>query len=48
VFNGQAVLVMFQWDKTDPLKPAWSQAFSNDHGKRWERNWYMYMTRPTA
>lgn len=45
VFNGQPVLVMFQWDKADPLKPVWSQAFSIDQGKTWEWNWYMYMTK---
>lgn len=41
-FNGQKVLVLFQWDKTDPNHPVWSQAFSVDHGETWEWNWYMY------
>ena len=40
VFNGKDILVTFQWDKTDPEKPVWSQAFSPDNGKTWEWNWY--------
>ena len=42
IFNGEPILVKFQWDKTDPAKPVWSQAFSPDNGKTWEWNWYMY------
>lgn len=45
VFNGQDILVVFQWDKTDPDKPVWSQAFSTDKGKTWEWNWYMNFSR---
>ena len=45
IFNGKDILVKFNWDKTDPGKPAWSQAFSEDNGKTWEWNWYMYMTK---
>ncbi len=45
VFNGRDILMMFQWDKTDPEKPIWSQAFSPDNGKTWEWNWYMTFTR---
>jgi hypothetical protein len=45
VFNGQQVLVLFQWDKSDPDYPVWSQAFSTDRGKTWEWNWYMYASR---
>jgi hypothetical protein len=45
IFNGKEVIVKFSWDKTDPGKPAWSQAFSEDNGKTWEWNWYMYMTK---
>lgn len=40
-YNGKKVIVMFKWDKTDPAKPIWSQAFSADNGKTWEWNWYM-------
>jgi hypothetical protein len=43
VFQGKPILVQFQWDKTDPDNPVWSQAFSPDNGATWEWNWYMYM-----
>lgn len=45
IFNEKQILVKFRWDKTDPASPVWSQAFSEDEGKTWEWNWYMYMTR---
>ena len=45
IFNNKEILVKFNWDKTDPENPVWSQAFSEDNGKTWEWNWYMYMTR---
>lgn len=45
IFNGKDILVMFLWDATDQDKPVWSQAFSDDNGKTWEWNWYMYMSR---
>ena len=45
IFNGKEIVVKFKWDKTDPEKPVWSQAFSEDNGKTWEWNWYRYMTR---
>ena len=45
VFDGKEIIVKFNWDKTNPDKPAWSQAFSEDNGVTWEWNWYMYMTR---
>jgi hypothetical protein len=37
-FNGKDIIVVFQWDKTDPNNPVWSQAFSADNGKTWEWN----------
>jgi len=43
--EGQDVLVMFEWDRTDPENPIWSQAFSTDRGRSWETNWYMYSRR---
>jgi hypothetical protein len=46
--EGKDVVVMFQWDKTNPDKPVWSQAFSTDNGVTWEWNWYMYFSRPSA
>lgn len=44
-FRGTAILVKFNWDKSDPEHPVWSQAFSDDEGKTWEWNWYMYFKR---
>jgi hypothetical protein len=38
VFQGKNILVMFQWDKTDPDHPVWAQAFSQDNGVTWEMN----------
>jgi len=45
IFQGKNIIVLFNWDKTDPDTPVWSQAFSADEGKNWEWNWYMTMTR---
>lgn len=45
VCEGKEVIIKFNWDKTNPDKPVWSQAFSADNGQTWEWNWYMYMTR---
>jgi len=44
-FKGEDILVKFEWDKTDLDNPTWRQAFSDDKGKTWEWNWYMYMSR---
>lgn len=38
VSNGKEIIVLFQWDKTNPDKPVWSQSFSPDNGKTWEWN----------
>jgi hypothetical protein len=40
-YDGKPVAVVFEWDKTNPDAPLWSQAFSQDNGKTWEWNWYM-------
>jgi hypothetical protein len=45
IFNNKPVIVMAQWDKTNPDRAIWSQAFSIDNGKTWEWNWYMTQTR---
>jgi len=45
VVNGKPVIVMARWDKTNPDKAVWSQAFSADQGKTWEWNWFMYENR---
>jgi hypothetical protein len=44
-FNGKNIVVVYQWDKTDPEHPVWSQAYSDDNGKTWEWNWFMHLTR---
>jgi hypothetical protein len=44
-FNGKKALMLFRWDVHDKNKPIWSQAYSDDNGKTWEWNWYMYMTK---
>jgi hypothetical protein len=44
-FNGRPIIVMAKWDKTNPDKAVWSQAFSTDNGQSWEWNWYMTQTR---
>jgi len=41
VFDGKEIIALYQWDKQDPQRPLWSQAFSIDNGKSWEWNWYM-------
>lgn len=45
VFNGQQILVKFEWDIADRQRAVWSQSFSPDMGKRWETNWYMYFSK---
>ena len=44
-FNGKGIVVMFRWDARDKDNPVWSQAFSDNNGKTWEWNWYMFMTK---
>jgi hypothetical protein len=43
--RGKPILVMARWDKSDPDDVVWSQAFSEDGGRTWEWNWYMYEKR---
>lgn len=43
--DGKPVLVTFRWDKRDPHRPVWQQAFSADRGATWETNWFMYFRR---
>ncbi len=45
VFNNIPILVLYQWDATNPKQPKWSQAFSTDNGKTWEWNWEMTLTK---
>lgn len=44
-FEDKNVLQVFRWDATDENNPVWSQAMSDDSGKTWEWNWYMYMSK---
>lgn len=44
-FEGKPILIQFKWDKTNETHPVWSQAFSDDSGKTWEWNWYMYFSK---
>lgn len=44
-FDGTPIVVLYQWDVTNPVHPKWSQAFSIDDGKTWEWNWEMILTR---
>ena len=46
--DGKPVLVTFRWDKRDPARPVWQQAFSADRGVTWETNWFMHFRRPGA
>ncbi|MGH1493176.1 MAG: hypothetical protein ACRBK7_27900 [Acidimicrobiales bacterium] len=47
-FEGREILVKFEWNKSDPTNPVWSQAFSVDQGQTWEWNWHMYSRRSEA
>lgn len=42
-FNNKDIVVVFRWDARRENDPVWSQAFSEDDGKTWEWNWYMFM-----
>ncbi|CAI2767261.1 hypothetical protein ACHRVW_07995 [Flavobacterium collinsii] len=45
IYEGKKVFQVFRWDARDENNPVWSQAMSEDSGKSWEWNWYMYMTK---
>jgi hypothetical protein len=45
VFNGKDIIVVFRWDARDKENPVWSQAFSDDNGRAWEWNWYMFFSK---
>lgn len=45
LFNGKTLITVYRWDARDARKPVWSQATSEDQGKTWEWNWFMYMSR---
>ncbi|MDP5200137.1 hypothetical protein [Flavobacterium sp. DG2-3] len=45
LFEKKPVIQVFRWDARDEKNPIWSQAMSDDKGKTWEWNWYMYMSK---
>lgn len=45
VLDGTPIKVRFIWNATDPDRPRWEQAFSNDGGHSWETNWTMQFSR---
>ena len=45
VYAGKPIVVVFEWDKSNPESPLWSQAFSPDKGQTWEWNWHMTFER---
>ncbi len=44
-FGEKAILVIYQWNATNPNQPIWSHAFSVDNGKTWEWNWEMRLSK---
>jgi hypothetical protein len=44
-FNGKDIVVLYQWDATNPKQPIWSQAFSTDNGQTLEWNWEMKLSK---
>lgn len=45
IFNNKKIIVAFQWDAREAKTPIWRQAFSDDNGKTWEWNWFMYFSK---
>lgn len=45
IYENKDVIQVFRWDARDEKNPVWSQAMSDDKGKTWEWNWYMFMTK---
>jgi hypothetical protein len=43
--NGKKIITVYRWDARNSNKPVWSQATSEDNGKIWEWNWFMYMSK---
>jgi hypothetical protein len=41
--NEKKIFTVYRWDARDADNPIWSQATSEDTGRTWEWNWYMYM-----
>jgi hypothetical protein len=47
-FDGKPIRVRYQWEKIDPDRARWEQAFSPDRGVSWEVNWVMDFERIRA
>ena len=45
IINDKSLITVYRWDARNTSKPIWSQATSEDNGKTWEWNWFMYMRR---
>ncbi len=45
ILDGKNIITVYRWDSRDADNPVWSQGLSNDYGKTWEWNWYMYMSK---
>lgn len=45
MYGSNDIIVLYQWDATNPEKPIWKQAFSPDNGNTWEWNWEMILSR---
>lgn len=43
--DGRPIRVRFIWNATNPERPLWEQAFSDDGGRQWETNWSMSFSR---
>jgi hypothetical protein len=41
-WNGEKIIIVYKWDRTNPERPTMSQAFSTDNGKTWE--WNLHQT----
>jgi hypothetical protein len=44
-YDDKTLFTVYRWDARDANNPVWSQATSEDNGKTWEWNWFMYMRR---
>lgn len=41
----RSLLLRHTWDRSEPARPRWEQAFSLDGGVTWLANWVMHLTR---
>jgi hypothetical protein len=43
--DGRPIVVRYTWSNITEARARWEQDFSADHGRTWEKNWIMVMTR---